>query len=73
MQWKVRNSFIDDFQPIDVHDKTYMGSLTASPRPVLVVHGYKDNDIQSFGIEVSNFIGTTFIGILYHIGENYQI
>ncbi|XP_056016974.1 titin-like [Ostrea edulis] len=61
VQWKVRNSFIDDFQPIDVHDKTYMGSLTASPRPVLVVHGYKDNDIQSFGIEVSNFIGTTFI------------
>lgn len=73
VQWKVRNSLRDDFQPLDVHEKTYMGSLTASPRPVLVVHGYKDTGIQSFGIEVSNFIGTTFIGILYHIGENYQI
>lgn len=73
VQWKVRNDPTGDFQPLDVHDKTYMGSLTASPCPVLVVHGYKDTGIQSFGIEVSNFIGTAFTGILYPMGENYKI
>lgn len=69
VQWKVKYTPTDDFQPLDMHDEAYMGSFTASPHPVLIVHRYNELN-ETYGIQVSNFIGTRIEGIIYDMGQN---
>ncbi|XP_062578447.1 uncharacterized protein LOC134240372 [Saccostrea cucullata] len=58
-EWRVKKTPDDDFQPIDVHISTYIGSTVSLPHPVLIVHGYKHKPDQLFQIRVTNFIGET--------------
>ncbi|XP_055999928.1 uncharacterized protein LOC125676249 isoform X2 [Ostrea edulis] len=58
-EWKVRQEPSGDFQVIDTHNPLYRGSTVALPRPRLVVNIYGSEQLQSFQLEVFNFIGSS--------------
>lgn len=58
-EWKVRQEPSGDLQVIDTHNPLYRGSTVALPRPRLVVNRYGSEQLQSFQLEVFNFIGSS--------------
>ncbi|XP_056000008.1 uncharacterized protein LOC130048042 [Ostrea edulis] len=58
-EWKVRQEPSGDLQALDTHNPLHRGSTVALPRPRLVVNRYTTEQLQSFQLEVFNFIGSS--------------
>ncbi|XP_062568434.1 contactin-3-like [Saccostrea cucullata] len=61
IEWKVKMTPGDEFRPINIHDETYMGSTISLPNPLLIVNKYNTKNLQSYRIEVTNFLGVRIV------------
>lgn len=63
VQWSLKSMNDDMFTPIDVNSEDYKGTLNTLPHPVLVVKNSNQFEINSYQIEVANFVGSTIKNI----------
>ncbi|XP_062616794.1 titin-like [Saccostrea cucullata] len=58
VQWSKKNKDNDEYTPIDVNDKEYLGTSNSLPNPKLVIKQAPLHK-HSFKVEAQNFIGTS--------------
>ncbi|XP_061170572.1 uncharacterized protein LOC133179911 [Saccostrea echinata] len=57
VEWKAKMNPDDEFRPINLHEESYKGTTTTLPNPLLVVNEYSSKNLETYRIEVTNFLG----------------
>lgn len=60
LEWSAKGQEEDTFTPIDISAEEFKGTTVTLPHPVLFLRQQNQLEKNSFRIEVTNFIGTTW-------------
>ncbi|XP_062593255.1 uncharacterized protein LOC134254740, partial [Saccostrea cucullata] len=61
VEWRVQMTPDDEFRPINLHEETYKGSTSTLPNPILVVNKFNSKNLETYRVEVTNFLGVKVV------------